>query len=686
MRWGVDISRYDEVTDAHWQAMTNNGLSFAIIRACHGAGYTDPYLPRHVTQAKNYGIPFGLYQWVDITQDIQKQVDYFLHLIEQYSPKCAACDFEQYWTDWDAWNRARLGGTNPIPTMPPEQINAFYLECFTKMKARLNIPLVSYTGSWFVNQYSPQMSAWLGQSYLWLASYISSPSGVIDWNTFEGIVKDLGTPIFPVGLNRWDTWQFSTSLSITGIPHIDMDAVISEEIFNNLFISSRIYEPPAGGITQKARVIASPSLRVRDAPNIQAQILRSMPYGTLVEVEEIQNGWARLVAGGWCLAQWLQLLDETPEPPPADTTPPAAIMDLTATTGVETGSVDLSWTSPGNDANLGTASNYLVCYSPTAITNQASWEMAAVVNANIPFPKPAGQPEKMSVGGLTPGKTYYFMVRAQDEASNLGGLSNNPPAIAKAPGVALPCVARTIAGSGLRVRAAGNLSAQILRILQYNTLVVVVEIKDGWGNLADGGWCLMQWLRLFPDEPVPQQDLTPPAAIMDIVATTGTEAGSVELTWTAPGDDAHTGTAESYLVCHSLSVIDSPEAWDSAESVTSSLPAPHPAGQTERLIVRGLTPGTLYYFAVRAKDEASNMSGMSNSPSAIAKTQPPSQSKRARVKATAGLRVRAAPDLQAQILRALPYNTVIEIEGIENGWAHLVEGGWCSAQYLEVLE
>ncbi len=76
MRWGIDISRYDDaLSDAHWQMMVDNGLSFAIIRACHGVGYTDPLLSRHVGQANKYGIPFGLYQGVDITHNVQDQAN-----------------------------------------------------------------------------------------------------------------------------------------------------------------------------------------------------------------------------------------------------------------------------------------------------------------------------------------------------------------------------------------------------------------------------------------------------------------------------------------------------------------------------------------------------------------------------------------------------------------------------------
>jgi GH25 family lysozyme M1 (1,4-beta-N-acetylmuramidase) len=685
MRWGVDISRYDNLTDAHWQAMVNNGLSFAIIRACHGAGYTDPFLAQHVAQAKKYGIPFGLYQWVDITQDIQNQVNYFLHLIEQYSPKCVAVDFEQYWTDWDLWNRARLGEAVVVPIMPPGQIDALYHASFTKMKDALSLPLISYTGAWFVNRYCPQMSNWLGQSYLWLADYISSPAASVDWGAFQRVVEDLGSPVFPVGLSRWDVWQFSSSLPIAGLPNLDLDAVVLEEVFSNLFVLSKPYEPSASGMSGKARVVALGGLRVYATPNMQAPVLRTLPYNTQVDVLETQGGWAHLADGVWCSVQWLHWVDNTPAPPQVDTTAPASITNLAASSGAATGAVDLNWTAPGDDANAGTAAKYLVRYAASAIVNQAAWDAATLVAADVPAPKPAGQSEQLTVSGLTPGAKYFFAIRALDYADNLGGLSNSPSAVAKAAPVSLPCVASVNASLGLRVRAAADSTAQILRVLAYNTKVVVVEIKDGWGRLADGGWCSMQWLKLLPDEPLPQQDVTAPAAIMDLKAASGTDIGSVELSWTAPGDDAHSGTAARYLVRQSLNGISHSAAWDAATAVASGAPTPKLAGQPEKMTVSGLTPGAAYYFAVRALDEAGNLGGLSNSPSAIAKTQPVSQPKKARVTAGPGLRVRAAPDLQAQILRILPYGTQVEVAEIANGWARLTDGGWCSAQYLEML-
>ena len=49
----------------------------------------------------------------------------------------------------------------------------------------------------------------------------------------------------------------------------------------------------------------------------------------------------------------------------------------------------------------------------------------------------------MTVNGLTPGDTYYFAVRAQDEVPNTGGLSNSPSAVASLTSDATPPAAIT---------------------------------------------------------------------------------------------------------------------------------------------------------------------------------------------------------------------------------------------------
>ncbi len=115
----------------------------------------------------------------------------------------------------------------------------------------------------------------------------------------------------------------------------------------------------------------------------------------------------------------------------SDTTAPSAIGDLAARTSTTTnGAVNLSWTAPGNDGTVGTATSYLVRYSTSAINSEGAWSSATIVTTGIPTPAASGTAQSMSVSGLTSGTTYYFAVRAQDAVPNLGDLSNSPSAVA----------------------------------------------------------------------------------------------------------------------------------------------------------------------------------------------------------------------------------------------------------------
>ena len=115
-------------------------------------------------------------------------------------------------------------------------------------------------------------------------------------------------------------------------------------------------------------------------------------------------------------------------------------------------------------------------------------------------------------------------------------------------------------------------------------------------------------------------DTIAPAVIGDLSAVSGTEPGSVLLSWTAPGDDGNTGTATSYEVRQAASAIVDETSWSAATSATGNVPAPpKAAGGLETMTVTGLKPGTMYYFAVRASDEIPNRGGVSiHSPSAVA--------------------------------------------------------------------
>jgi hyaluronate lyase len=112
----------------------------------------------------------------------------------------------------------------------------------------------------------------------------------------------------------------------------------------------------------------------------------------------------------------------------------------------------------------------------------------------------------------------------------------------------------------------------------------------------------------FSTDPNAPQDTTSPAPVTDLaVAYTGTD--TVNVTFTAPGDDGLEGKASTYDLRYTTSPI-TEENWDSAVSV-GELFASSP-GTKETFTLFGLQPGTTYYFAVKTKDEVPNISEISN--------------------------------------------------------------------------
>ena len=161
-------------------------------------------------------------------------------------------------------------------------------------------------------------------------------------------------------------------------------------------------------------------LRVYD--NVGDGVLASLDsFG----VRDVNGGetWAnynpRITVDG---GQFDVYLDHTPAPP--DTTPPAAVTDLTAGSPTSS-SIVLIWTAPGDDGDTGAASQYDIRYSTSPIIGETEWD-AATQCTDEPSPATAGMIETFTVTGLSPNTTYYFALKTADEAPNWSGISNSP--------------------------------------------------------------------------------------------------------------------------------------------------------------------------------------------------------------------------------------------------------------------
>ncbi len=225
-----------------------------------------------------------------------------------------------------------------------------------------------------------------------------------------------------------------------------------------------------------------------------------------------------------------------------DSSAPAAIQNLSALTGSQDGSVTLTWTAPGDDGTVGdnTGGYYIVRFETFSVTTstQAWWNNNLSNQRKFSSPVSAGQTETRTVTSLTGGVTYYFSVKTFDSSDN---------------------------GSGMDVLSLSG--ATQAHACAYSA----------------------------------PQDSVAPAAISDLAASQGTAMGTIDISWTAPGDDGMTGTASGYVVKYSQSQITDAN-FDAASTYSQSW-TPKAAGQIESYTLSNLSAGTLYYVAVKAYDD-----------------------------------------------------------------------------------
>jgi parallel beta-helix repeat protein len=105
-------------------------------------------------------------------------------------------------------------------------------------------------------------------------------------------------------------------------------------------------------------------------------------------------------------------------------------------------------------------------------------------------------------------------------------------------------------------------------------------------------------------------DITPPAKIIDLSVFDPT-IDSLNLTWTAPGDDDDSGSASGYVVKYSTTGPITEFNWNSASTYIQSW-TPLPVNSTETYMISGLDMYTTYWFAIRAFDEMGNYGLISN--------------------------------------------------------------------------
>lgn len=345
-----------------------------------------------------------------------------------------------------------------------------------------------------------------------------------------------------------------------------------------------------------------------------------------------------------------------------DEMPPAAIRDLRAAPGQLEGEATLTWTSPGDNGDQGTASSYFLKFAADSIVTETGWNSATAITQGVPSPAIAGTPQQMTARGLPTTGEVWFCIRATDNRDNMSSFSNAASTSAQAdvtpPGYVADLEANQVGALEgqvvLRWHATGDdgdvgtaaryeiraSQSSITTLQQFEAAIDLPNppVPKPAGQqetfVATGLTPTVKYyfrLRVFDEvdngsvmsaqaSDFAQSDVTPPAAIDDLAAS-GTAPGLVEgqvlLTWTATGDDSSSGSASAYHLKYRQGVQIGPNDWNNPSCITIAVPFP-PAnsGEPESLTVGSLSPA-VYYFAIRAEDDADNMSSVSNSPQTV---------------------------------------------------------------------
>ena len=312
-------------------------------------------------------------------------------------------------------------------------------------------------------------------------------------------------------------------------------------------------------------------------------------------------------------------------PAPSDTTAPSTVPGLVSSHAVSTWStdstIDVSWTAATDTGGSGVA-GYSYLFDTSATTTPDTTSDGAGTTATS--------------GAQSDGNSIYFHVRAVDSVSNWGTaihlgpfyVDTTVPATPGTPSTTTPTsdttpawtwTASTDAGSGLHATTPYTVqwcTASDFTGCAANTATSTANSYTHSVALADNTW----YFKAKAMDALSQEsayssngsaviDATAPGAVSSLSLSNPSHA-AITLSWTSQGDDGSIGTAASVDIRYATSSI-AEANWSLAQQVLGE-PAPLPAGSSQSMAVTGLLASTTYFFAMKASDEVSNVSALSN--------------------------------------------------------------------------
>lgn len=325
----------------------------------------------------------------------------------------------------------------------------------------------------------------------------------------------------------------------------------------------------------------------------------------------------------------------------ADEIAPAAI-DTLEVVSDSIGVVQIRFIATGDDGSQGLAFRY-------TLTLRDSLNHPVPFSFDLPVPSPAGFEENWRICDLPQNAALRVELEAFDEVSHTSGVSAQNVVVAgeivdtEAPAVIgdLDAVSSetAITLSWTAVGDDGTIGLATGYDIRYSTELLT---ESSWAEANQYSQSLNPAISgtaeelIITDLPVQEQyyfgiraydevhnyaaisnvvqaqiagDIVTPDAIDDLTVAS-LSMNSMLISWTAVGDDGSVGSAAAYEIKVHTQPITTTN-WEVIAAYPQQM-QPLPAGETESLLIQGLEPVTNYYAAIKAIDDAANISLLSN--------------------------------------------------------------------------
>lgn len=278
--------------------------------------------------ASRAGLVLQAYYWDDLTQDPIQQADWLVHILrsEDLPIKWVWIDQEQWWTDWGAWRSAvgRIIPTSSVPAGLPGEISAHFESFMRRLYSQ--IPQCGvFTNKAFITTWAAGMDRWLPNYPAWVAHFGWQPvqPTALTWDQ----LKENWLPDYDISLTVGQKPDLLVGHQFTGgacsLPGtydrsgnpLPLDLSVFSQAFIDVIRGNDFRQIPAPRPEFEEYVVIYKEVNVRAEPSSEAAWVRLAYKDEVLQVVNIEDGWAQIKDGTFVYTGYLARKPETPPSP-----------------------------------------------------------------------------------------------------------------------------------------------------------------------------------------------------------------------------------------------------------------------------------------------------------------------------------------------------------------------------------